>query len=105
VSEFLKCRCGECGAKYRLPTEYQGRTARCKKCGAKFKVPVPADKTLEDSVLDWLNEADTAADAEDDTVSKPRVISFDAEKAQTSEGSSKMKGPIRIKANAEKPEK
>jgi PHP family Zn ribbon phosphoesterase len=69
VSETVKCACEKCGAKYRLPIEYQGRSARCKKCGEKFKIP--AEKSVEDSVLDWLTEA---ADAEE-AVDQPRIRS------------------------------
>ena len=57
MAEFIKCVCSNCGAKYRLPVEFQGRRARCKKCGEKFEVP-KKKKTLEDSVLDWLAEGE-----------------------------------------------
>lgn len=72
VSDTVKCGCPKCGAKYRLPVEYQGRSAKCKKCGDKFKIP--AEKTVEDSVLDWLSEE--PASSEDTTVERPRVVSI-----------------------------
>lgn len=96
VAEFVKCTCEECGAKYRLPVEYRGRTAKCKKCGAKFKIP--AEKTLEDSVLDWLTEADADAERhEQEEVQKPRIVSMsDSSSARADD--SKSKGPIRLKS-------
>ncbi|MCA9243003.1 MAG: hypothetical protein KDA32_03540 [Phycisphaerales bacterium] len=70
MSDTIKCACDACGAKYRLPVESQGRMARCKKCGAKFKVPQPKDRSLEDSVLEWLS--DEPEDMSDSA--PPRVI-------------------------------
>ncbi len=71
MSDTIKCACEACGAKYRLPVEAQGRMARCKKCGAKFKVPQQKDRSLEDSVLEWLND-EPAEDVSDSA--PPRVI-------------------------------
>jgi len=97
VADFIKCNCSNCGAKYRLPVEFQGRRARCKKCGEKFEVP--KTKTLEDSVLDWLSEAEEQ-DEREEAVAKPRVISIPKDSAPNpnSDGSSaRRKGPIRMK--------
>lgn len=98
MAEFLKCRCAHCGAKYRLPLEAQGRTARCKKCGEKFAVP-KKDKTLEDTVLDWLSEAEEQEEA----VAQPRVINIPKESAVDENGqpvSARRRGPIRMKASS-----
>ncbi|RMF81881.1 MAG: hypothetical protein D6744_06635 [Planctomycetota bacterium] len=94
MAEFLKCSCDQCGAKYRLPVEFRGRTAKCKKCGAKFKIP--AEKSLEDSVLDWLSEAEADAEREEE-VSKPRIVSMSD--SSTARGDKpQAKGPIRMKS-------
>jgi len=90
VTETVKCAC-ECGAKYRLPIEFQGRTARCKKCGEKFKVP--KIKNLEDSVLDWL--ADEPAKSKDD-VEQPRVINMSSTVPRSGQ---QPRGPIRLKSD------
>lgn len=71
MSDTIKCACPNCHAKYRLPAEAAGRDARCKVCGSKFHIP--QNKSLEDSVLDWLSEA--PADPED-AVDRPRVINM-----------------------------
>jgi len=86
--------CPNCGAKYRLPAETAGRAARCKKCGAKFVVP--AERSLEDSVLDWLDEADTDRE---EAVDQPRVISMPKEQAETDEAKKARSGPIRMKTS------
>ena len=99
MADFIKCNCSNCGAKYRLPAEYQGRRARCKKCGEKFEVP--RTKTLEDSVLDWLSEAEEKDRKEQETVSRPRVISIPKDSAADPDaetGSARRKGPIRLKS-------
>ncbi len=99
MADFIKCNCSNCGAKYRLPVEYQGRRARCKKCGEKFEVP--KTKTLEDSVLDWLSEAEEKEAEERETVSRPRVISIPKQTDSGSDaeaGSARRKGPIRLKS-------
>lgn len=98
MADFIKCICSNCGAKYRLPAEFQGRRARCKKCGEKFEVP--KTKTLEDSVLDWLSEAEEKDETEQEAVSKPRVISIPKESAAPDEegSSARRKGPIRMKS-------
>ena len=98
MADFIKCCCAHCGAKYRLPVEFQGRRARCKKCGEKFEVP--KSKTLEDSVLDWLAEAE-AADDKEQVVAQPRVISIPKESAVDEKGqtlAAKRRGPIRMKS-------
>lgn len=101
MAEFVSCVCSACGAKYRLPIEFQGRTARCKKCGVKFEVP--KEKNLEDSVLDWLTESDEHEEA----VDKPRVISMpkDSSTPEASSAGSKAKGPIRLKSGSSVPHK
>jgi hypothetical protein len=91
MSETIKCACPNCGAKYRLPVEAQGRAARCKKCGNKFAVP--REQSLEDSVLAWLNEPE----AEEEELAQPRVISMDADAADA-ETSKRARGPIRMRA-------
>jgi hypothetical protein len=86
----IKCLCSHCNAKYRLPAEFAGRTARCKKCGEKFDVP-KGEKSLEDSVLDWLSDADET----EEVIEQPRVINIPKD-AAAAEGSRK-KGVIRMK--------
>lgn len=90
MGDFIKTACSECGAKYRLPIEFQGRTARCKKCGAKFSIP--ANKNIEDSVLDWLTEGDVD-DAADEPAEAPRVVSM----GDSGGKASVRKGLIRLK--------
>jgi hypothetical protein len=70
VPDTVKCECPECGAKYRLPVETQGRSVRCKRCDNKFRVP-RSQTTVEDSVLSWLADG-----GQEDEVSplQPRVI-------------------------------
>jgi len=99
VADFIKCNCPECGAKYRLPVEFQGRRARCKKCGAKFEVP--RSKSLEDSVLDWLSEAEEQEEA----VAQPRVISMPKEAAADPDSAPRRKGVIRLKSTPTPPQK
>ncbi len=99
MSELIKCVCPQCGQKYRLPVEYQGRHARCKKCGDKFEVP-KGEKKLEDSVLDWLNDSD--AEAPESTLDQPRVITMKRDAAESADGSSRRsRGPIRLKNNGQ----
>ncbi|MCG3126179.1 MAG: hypothetical protein CHACPFDD_01009 [Phycisphaerae bacterium] len=90
MSETIKCACPECGAKYRLPVETQGRKARCKKCGKPFEVP--KSDGLEDSILAWLNEPE-----DDEAPAQPRVISMQAEAADP-DAVKKSRGPIRMKS-------
>jgi PHP family Zn ribbon phosphoesterase len=97
VADFIKCNCPKCGAKYRLPVEFQGRRARCKKCGDKFEVP--RTKTLEDSVLDWLSEAE-AEEEKEQAVARPRVISIPKESAANPDSQAKRRGPIRLKSGS-----
>lgn len=100
MADLIKCVCSQCGAKYRLPVEFGGRTARCKKCNAKFEVP--KDKGLEDSVLDWLSEADE----EEKVVEQPRVISMPKSQApDDSEAGRKPQGVIRLKSGSSVPPK
>ena len=98
MADFIKCNCPACGAKYRLPVEFQGRRARCKKCNKKFEVP--KNKTLEDSVLDWLAEAEKKESEEEQVVGQPRVINIPKEAAGESGASAqkRRKGPIRLKS-------
>lgn len=91
MAETIKCTCSNCGAKYRLPAETQGRTARCKKCGEKFMVP--RETSLEDSIMAWLSEADE----DDHPVDQPRIISMNAP-AEDADAARQRKGPIRMKA-------
>ena len=97
MAEFVKCSCANCGTNYRLPVEFQGRRAKCKKCGEKFEVP--KNKTLEDSVLDWLSESEDSG-REEASIAQPRVISIPKE-AAGSPGRARRQGPIRIKTTAE----
>ena len=87
MAEKISVTCGECGAKYRLPIEFQGRTGKCKKCGAKFKVPV--EKNIEDSVLDWLTD-----EPEEQEVDQPRIVNTLEEGKQAA---STKTGTIRMK--------
>ena len=94
MADTIKCLCSNCGAKYRLPVEAQGRRARCKKCGESFEVP--RGQSLEDSILTWLDESD----AQEEPVAQPRVISM-PQQAQASEAvARKSRGPIRLKSGA-----
>ena len=93
MSDTIKHDCPQCGAKYRLPVEAQGRTAKCKKCGNKFRVP--QRETIEDSIIDWLSEADP----EEETVAQPRVINMPAQAASDS-SAHKARGPIRMKSGS-----
>ncbi len=95
MSDTIKCRCQNCGAKYRLAIESQGRKARCKKCGAIFEVPRLQSATVEDSILGWLDEPDS----DDDTVARPRVISMPKDAADP-EAAKKIRGMIRIKQDS-----
>lgn len=96
MSDKIQATCSSCGAKYRLPVEYAGRTARCKKCGTKFAVP--AEHTLEDSVIDWLRDAD-----DEEAVAKPRVI--DVPKSDTPEPTPRRPGMPKPRAAADAPAK
>lgn len=96
VSDTIKCVCEKCGAKYRLPVEFQGRSARCKKCGEKFRVPELKGKSLEDSVLDWLDERE-----DKEEVVQPRVINMQEVKSSpddSASGSPSNRGIIRYKS-------
>ncbi len=100
--ETIKCVCSNCGAKYRLPVEAQGRTARCKRCGEKFNVP--QKQSLEDSILTWLNTPGEE-DAEEAAPAQPRVISMPATgEAEDASGDRRVRGTIRMKSATPKEE-
>ncbi len=100
TDDTIRCECSKCGAKYRLPVEAAGRTARCKRCGETFSVP-KADKSLEDSVLDWLMDADpTEAD-----VDTPRVINMPTSANDSEAGKRQQRGVIRMKSSSPTPQK
>ncbi len=92
MSDTIKCRCQNCGAKYRLPVESQGRKARCKKCGEVFAVPRVKPATVEDSILGWLDEPDP----DGDTVAMPRVINMPKDTGDSAT-LKKVRGLIRMK--------
>lgn len=78
MSDRIKCVCQACGAKYKLPAEFQGRQARCKQCGATFEIPkLKQSETLEDSVLDWLAE-EGQPNEEKVEVARPRIVNLPA---------------------------
>ena len=88
MADLIAVSCGECGAKYRLPVEFQGRTGKCKKCGARFKVPV--EKNIEDSVLDWLTDEDEVHEEEEAV--QPRIVDTGKGKpVSTKSGTIRMK--------------
>jgi ribosome-binding protein aMBF1 (putative translation factor) len=89
MGETIKCACPDCKAKYRLPAEAAGRKARCKICGTKFHVPGAV--SLEDSVLNWLN--DESFKTEEDSVDKPKVIQMPKDAA----GNARKQGVVRLK--------
>lgn len=92
MADFVKCSCPSCGVNYKLPVEFQGRTARCKKCGVKFEVP--KDRSVEDSVLDWLSDG---ADEADETVSQPKVVTMPKDGSDSASGKGRGSGVIRFK--------
>ncbi len=94
MSDTVKCACPQCGAKYRLPIEAQGRTAKCKRCGDKFQVP--RQQSLEDSILDWLTEPDP----EEEAVGPPRVISMPNQPTDA-DTAKRTRGPIRMKTGTD----
>lgn len=94
MAETIKCACPDCGAKYRLPIEAQGRRAKCKKCGNPFSVPKKND--MEDSILSWLAEPEH----EEEEIARPRVINMPrAEEAIDDDVAKRIRGPIRIKSD------
>lgn len=100
MAETIKCTCSNCGAKYRLPVEAQGRTARCKRCGEKFEVP--KEQSLEDSILTWLTVPEEE-EAENGVPAKPRVISMPAnDPNEQSMAGRRMRGTIRMKEGGPK---
>ncbi len=94
MADLIKVICGECGAKYRLPIEFQGRSGKCKKCGAHFKVPV--EKSLEDSVLDWLAD-DPEDEGADEDSAQPRIVNT----SQGAKPATTKTGTIRMKENTD----
>ena len=92
MSDTIKCACQNCGAKYRLPIESQGRKARCKKCGEVFNVPRLQPQNMEESILDWLSEPES----QDEVVAPPKVISMPAAQADP-EVAKRVRGMIRLK--------
>lgn len=93
MTDRITCNCAACGAKYRLPVEFQGRKAKCKKCGEAFTVPQQvAGATLEDSVLNWLADDIDAPEEQAETAAQPKVIRIPSS-GKRSHGS----GPIRMK--------
>ena len=99
MTETIKCTCSNCGAKYRLPVEAQGRTARCKRCGKGFQIP--RQDNLEDTVLSWL---EGPADEDEEVIAQPRVISMPDTPGEdeASDASKRARGPIRMKSSAVK---
>jgi DNA-directed RNA polymerase subunit RPC12/RpoP len=99
MGETIKCACTNCGAKYRIPVEAQGRTARCKRCGGKFEVP--REQSLEDSILTWLTAPDE--DEVEEAPAKPRIISMNTGDAnEESMAGRRMRGTIRMKSTPPK---
>ena len=95
MPESIKCPCPQCGAKYRLPIETEGRAIRCKRCDHKFRVP-KAEHSLEDSVLTWL---DDGGSDEEETTTRPRVIRLGDEKPPSNPDDSgaaakRLRGPL-----------
>lgn len=99
MAETVKCACSNCGAKYRLPAEAQGRTARCKRCGEKFQIP--AEKSLEDTILTWLN-APGEEETEEVAPARPRVINMPGSDNAGDTETTKVRSAIRMKSNAPK---
>lgn len=99
MSDTIKCACSNCGAKYRLPIEAQGRSARCKRCGKGFQVP--RQENLEDTILTWLS----APAEEEEEVAQPRVISMPTEHVDDDGVAKRARGPIRMKPDAAGAEK
>jgi hypothetical protein len=94
MEETIKCTCSQCGAKYRLPLEAQGRTARCKRCGEKFEVPMK--QSLEDSILTWLAVPEDE-EVEEGAPAKPRVISMPGDDPNQGTVAGRRRGAIRMK--------
>lgn len=96
MGDKIKCTCSNCGAKYRLPVEAQGRTARCKRCGQKFRVPQV--QSLEDTVMSWL-----AIEDDNEDVIEPKVVNMTAsgDGQASSETVKRARGPIRLKDDSE----
>ncbi len=102
MAETIKCTCGKCGAKYRLPVEAQGRTARCKRCGEKFEIP--RQLSLEDSILTWLS-VPTEEDADEVVPEKPKIISMpQSDPNEATAAGKRLRGTIRMKPNTPKEE-
>jgi len=57
-------QCGHCGARYRVQERVLGRRCRCKRCRHVFRLTPKA--SLDDTVMDWLEEDGDAKTAEKD---------------------------------------
>jgi hypothetical protein len=101
VADTIKCNCPKCGAKYRLPVEYAGRSLRCKRCTEKFSAP--REQTLEDSILTWLNNPQDE-ESDDALPEKPRVISMPNEEPDPNDTTAgkRIRGTIRMKSGVPK---
>ena len=77
-------KCPNCQAAYRLTARSTPARVRCKLCRTTFSPPPPPppsyEPDFEDTVLNWLLEAD---DAEAKTIKRPRIISSRAEPLET----------------------
>lgn len=58
-------QCGHCGARYRIGRRLRGRKAKCRRCRNVFRM-TPKD-SIDDTVLDWLEEGDESKDSSPDT--------------------------------------
>jgi predicted Zn finger-like uncharacterized protein len=76
-------KCPNCQAAYRLTARSTPARVRCKLCRTTFRPPPPPSSykpDFEDTVLNWLLEADAA---EAKTIKRPRIISSRAEPLET----------------------
>jgi len=62
MSEALIVQCGHCGARYRIDERKKGRRGRCRRCHHVFWLTPKV--SLDDTVLDWLQEDDEAVASE-----------------------------------------
>ena len=60
MGDVLDIQCPSCHVRLRVPVEYLNKRARCKACGHVFVIKPPS---LEDSIMEWLAEADEFEDA------------------------------------------
>lgn len=63
--ERVLVQCGHCGARYRIAKRLRGRKAKCRRCRYVFRL-TPKD-SLDDTVLDWLEEGDEVKKSEPDS--------------------------------------